>query len=320
LSSIPLPPGRGRFTIQKANKKHEEKLLKLKILEKDRIGWTFSAPYFIYAIIFFCIPLVWAVWLSTMDWNLMSITKNFVGLQNFIDAVTGEKVQAAFFNTLKYMAVLIPSVITFATAIALLLHSLPTKIKGIYSVSFFIPYLTSGVAVSVVVRYFFSYSSLFNVFLREHFNWDIRWFQSPFWAFMIISGIVVWKISGYYALILLSALESVPKEVYDAAAVDGVTGIQRFFRITLPMIVSSYSTVLVLLAGLIFGIFSEPYLLTGGGPLLATTTWYLELYNTSFVRFDSGLGASIAILNAIQIFITIRLITHLMDKIDFNSN
>ena len=287
---------------------------------KNRIGWTFSAPYIIYGLIFFCIPLVWAIWLSTMDWNLMSITRTWVGLQNFIDAVSGEKVQAAFFNSLKYMAVLLPSVMIIATAIALLLHNLPSKIKGIYSVSFFVPYLTSGVAVSVVVRYFFSYSSLFNVFLREQMGMDIRWFQSPFWAFAIIIGIVVWKISGYYALIILAALESIPQEIYDAAEVDGARGFAGFFRITLPMILSSISTVLVLLAGLIFGIFSEPYLLTGGGPLLSTTTWYLELYNTSFVRFDSGLGASIAILNAVQIFITIRLLTLVMDKLDYNAD
>jgi len=184
----------------------------------------------------------------------------------------------------------------------------------------FIPYLTSGVAVSVVVRYFFSYSSLFNLFLREQLNLDIRWFQDPFWAFLIIVGIIVWKISGYYALIILAALESVPKEIYDAAALDGASNLLKFFRITLPMIVSSVSTVLVLLAGLVFGIFTEPYLLTGGGPLLSTTTWYLELYNMSFVRFESGQGAAIAILNAVQIFITLRLLTYVMDKLDYNSN
>lgn len=291
-----------------------------RMLAKNRIGWTFSAPYFIYAIIFFLIPLAWAIWLSTMDWNLMSITRDWVGLQNFIAAFTSEKIQAAFINSLKYMAALIPSVMVISTIIALLLHHLPSRIKGIYSVSFFIPYLTSGVAVSVVVRYFFSYSSLFNLFLREQLNLDIRWFQDPFWAFLIIVGIIVWKISGYYALIILAALESVPKEIYDAAALDGASNLLKFFRITLPMIVSSVSTVLVLLAGLVFGIFTEPYLLTGGGPLLSTTTWYLELYNMSFVRFESGQGAAIAILNAAQIFITLRLLTYVMDKLDYNSN
>ncbi|KGE70812.1 carbohydrate ABC transporter permease [Spirochaeta lutea] len=289
------------------------------ISERTKIGVIFSTPYFVFAIVFFLIPLVWAVWLSTMDWNLMAIEKTWVGLGNYLSAFTSERVQAAFLNTFKYMAVLIPGVTIFATGIAVLLHNLPQSIKGVYSVSFFIPYLTSGVAVSVVVRYFFSYSSVFNTFLRDQLNVDVRWFQDPTPAFFIITGIIIWKISGYYALIILAALESIPKEIHDAAAVDGATGVQGFFRITLPMIVSSYSTVIVLLAGLIFGIFSEPFLLTGGGPNLATTSWYLELYTTSFVKFDSGMGAAIAILNAIQIFITIRLITYVLNKIDYNA-
>jgi multiple sugar transport system permease protein len=288
--------------------------------KKDIIGWLFSTPYFIYGIVFFLIPLIWAIWLSTMDWNLMSFNRNFVGLQNFISAIGDEKVRAAFLNSFKYMAVLLPAVLIFSTAIALLLSKLPKSIKGIYSVSFFIPYLTSSVAISVVVRYFFSYSSIFNVFLREKCNLDINWFQSPFWAFSIIVGLIVWKIAGYYALIILAALESVPQEIYDAAAVDGVTGFKKYIYITLPIILSSMTTVIVLVTGLIFGIFSEPYLLTSGGPLLATTTWHLELFNASFVRFDSGFGAAIAILNAIQIFISIRLITMIMDKFDYNSN
>lgn len=290
-----------------------------KILEKDRVGWIFSAPYFAHGLFFFLIPLVWALWLSTMDWNLMSVHRSFVGFRNFIDAVLNVRVQAAFFNSLKYIVVLVPIVMTVSISIALLLHKLPHSVKGIYSVAFFIPYLTSGVAVSVVVRYFFNYSSVFNQFLRDRLRLDIKWFQDPFWAFAIIVGIVVWKISGYYALIVLAALDSIPKEVFDAAAVDGATGFHLFFKIILPMMVSSLSTVLLLLTGLIFGIFSEPYLLTGGGPNLSTTTWFLELFNTSFVRFESGLGAAIAIINAIQIFITIRLMSYVIDKFDYNA-
>lgn len=291
--------------------------MKIGLSQKDRIGWLFSLPYVIFAFVFFLIPLLWAVWLSTMDWNLMSIHRTWVGLDNYVRAFQSDRIAAAFLNTFRYMAVIVPSVLILSTAIALLLHSLPKSIKGLYSVSFFIPYLTSGVAIAVVVRYFFSFNSVFNIFLREQFSLDIRWFQDPFWAFIIICGIIVWKITGYYALILLAALESIPQEIHDAALVDGVGSFRKLISIIVPIIFSSYSTILVLIAGLIFGIFSEPFLLTGGGPSMATTTWYLELFNVSFVRFDSGFGASIAILNAIQIFITIRLITYLMDKLDY---
>ncbi len=307
---------RGKIKIPSLQRKSNKSPLR----KKDLIGWLFSTPYFIYAIILFLIPLLWALWLSTMDWNLMSYTRDFVGFKNFTKAFTDEKIRAAFFNTFKYLAVLLPSILVFSTIIALLLSKLPKRIKGIYSVSFFIPYLTSGVAIAVFIRFFLSYSSVFNVFLREQFNLEIRWFQSPFWAFMIIIGMIVWKISGYYALIILAALESVPQEVYEAAAIDGVTGFNKYRYITLPMILSSMTTIIVLATGLIFTVFGEPFLLTQGGPSLATTTWVLELFNASFVRFDSGYGAAIALLNAIQIFISIRIITKVMDRFDYNSN
>lgn len=289
-----------------------------KSLQKNVMGWAFSTPYLAFALVFFAIPLVWALWLSTMDWNLMSVNRTWVGLQNFVKALTNERILAASLNTLWYILVLVPTVLGTSTFIAFVLHKLPRKIKGIFSVSFFIPYLTSGVAISVFVRYFFSYSSVLNTFLREQMDLDIRWFQDPGWAFLIIVGLIVWKISGYYALIILASLESIPPEVHDAADVDGATGFQKFFRITIPMITNSYSTVVILLVGLVFGIFSEPFLLTGGGPNLATTTWYLELFNTSFVRFESGMGAAVAILNAIQVFIMIRIISSLMSRIDHN--
>jgi multiple sugar transport system permease protein len=178
---------------------------------------------------------------------------------------------------------------------------------------FFIPYLTSGVATSVMIKYVFSYNSALNIFLRNQFDIDINWMQSKA-AFWVLVGMIVWKMSGYYALFVLSAIESISADVYEAAAIDNCTGINKFFMITLPMITPTMTSVIVLAAGLSFQIFAEPFLLTGGGPSLDTTTWQLEIYNSSFVRFQAGYGAAMAIINAIQIFVTIKIITVIMNK------
>lgn len=280
------------------------------------IGWIFSTPYLLYSVIFFLIPLIWAFWISTTDWNLMSSSKKFVGLANFEKMFGDERIQAALFNSLKYLFFIVILSVIVSLAIGLLLHNLPDKLKGILAVLFFIPYLTSGVATSVIVKYFFSYNSIFNQFLRNHFSVDIRWLQDPKWAFGIMIGIVIWKMSGYYALFMLSAIESISDEVNDACKVDGSTGFNKLFHVTIPMIMPTLTTVVILASGLAFGIFTEPYLLTGGGPALATTTWQLEIYNTSFVQFQSGYGAAIAIVSAIQIFITIRIITFFMNGLN----
>ncbi len=280
------------------------------------VGWLLNAPYLIYSLVFFLIPLIWAAWLSVMDWNLMSKNKTFVGLNNFKALFTDARVQAAFVNSFKYLVPIVILCFIGGLIIALLVSKLPDKIKGIVAVLFFIPYLTSGVATSVVVKYFFNYNSVFNTFLREHFNLNINWLTDERFAFWIMVGIVVWKMSGYYALFILSGIESIDVEVNEACALDGSKGFHKLIHVTLPIIMPTLTTVIVLATGLAFGIYTEPYLLTGGGPNLSTTSWQLEIYNTSFTRFQSGYGAAMAIASAVQIFITLRIINFVTDKLN----
>lgn len=282
--------------------------------QESILGWIFCSPYLAFSLVFFLIPLMWAFWLSTMDWNLMSDNKKFVGLGNFIGLFQDNKVQAAFINSYRYLLPIVLLCFAFGLVIALLVSYLPEKIKGIIAVLFFIPYLTSGVATSVVVKYLLAYNSIFSVFLREKFGIDVNWLQDRETAFAIMVILVVWKMSGYYALFILSAIEGISEDVNEACALDGSYGLHKLFHVTLPMIVPTLTTVIVLATGLAFGIYTEPYLLTGGGPNLATTTWQLEIYNASFTRYQSGYAAAMAIVNAIQIFVTLRIINVIMDR------
>lgn len=283
---------------------------------KNLIGWLLNSPYLIYTFVFFLIPLVWAAWLSMMDWNLMSKDKRFVGFGNFARLITDNKVQAAVINSYRYLVPIVLLCFAFGLLVALLVSKLPDKIKGFVAVLFFIPYLTSGVATSVVVKYFFNYNSVFNTFLRDNFNMNINWLTDQRYAFGVMVGIVVWKMSGYYALFILSGIENIGIDVNEACALDGSRGIHKLTHVTLPMIMPTLTTVLVLATGLAFGIFTEPFLLTGGGPNLSTTSWQLEIYNVSFTRFQSGYGAAMAIVNAVQIFVTLRIINFFTDKLN----
>ncbi|MDO4321965.1 MAG: sugar ABC transporter permease [Lachnospiraceae bacterium] len=277
--------------------------------------WVFNTPYILYSMIFLFLPLIWAFWLSMTDWNLMSPNYNFVKLQNFAELFTDKKVTAAFWNTLRYLVPIVILCFILGVGIALMVSKLPSRLKGFAAVMFFIPYLTSGVSTSVMVKYLFSYNSALSTFLREKLNLNVNWLQSE-WAFYILVIMIVWKMAGYYALFVLSGIESISEDVYEAGMLDGCVGIKKLFYITLPMITPTLTSVIVLAAGLSFQIFSEPFLLTGGGPLMSTTTWQLEIYNASFVRFRSGYGAAMAIACAIQTFVVIQLITWIMNKIN----
>ncbi|MGL4383242.1 MAG: carbohydrate ABC transporter permease [Bacilli bacterium] len=278
------------------------------------IGWIFSSPYLILTIIFFFIPLGWAIFLGFTNWNLMSPDFNMVGFVNFTRAFKDPKVIAAFYNTFKYILIIVPSATIISFLIAYIIFSLPAKLKPIFSIMFFIPYISSGVAISFVVSGIFSYNSPLNTFLKTTFNYSLALNKNENMAFLVICGMIVWKISGYYSLFLLSSLESIQSDLHDSCKLDGCYGFTKIKKMIIPLILPTLTTVIILSVGLCFGIYTEPYMLTGGGPNLATTTWQLEIFNQSFVKFDSGYSSAIAILNSIIILLCITILQKLLKK------
>ncbi|MBA4493528.1 sugar ABC transporter permease [Paenactinomyces guangxiensis] len=142
------------------------------------LGWFFSSPYLIYAVIFFLVPLVSSVYLACTNWNLISPEYDFMGLKNFMKAMKRPDVFAAFINTFKFMALFIPISLGLSMLVAVIVNSLP-KFRGLYLVGFFLPYLASGVISSLIAKGILSYNSAFNVFLREKWGLDIDWLGSP---------------------------------------------------------------------------------------------------------------------------------------------
>ncbi|GIN73324.1 sugar ABC transporter permease [Bacillus sp. J14TS2] len=281
--------------------------------ENNKLGWLFTSPYLIYTLIFFLIPLVWSFYLAFTDWNLISPDFEMIGLQNFINAVNHPGVQAAFFVTFKFLAVFVPMVIVGSLLVALVVNSLPSRFKGIFLVGFFLPYLASGVVSSLIVKGILSYNSPVNVFLRGTLGLDINWLGTPFSALVVVAIIIAWKFSGYYALILTSGLEGINQEIYEAAEMDGIKPAQRFWKITLPMLYPALYTTLILSIGVTFGIFTEVYQLTGGGPNYATNTWQMEIYNQAFANLNAGYASAVALIAAVVTFASIFVFRKLLE-------
>lgn len=281
---------------------------------KEIGGWFLTSPYLIFTIIFFIIPLVWGIYITFTDWNMISYKMNFVGIANFIEALQSKRVYAAFLASYKFMAIFLVTVIPISLAIALLINSFSPRIRGLLAVGFFIPHLISGVASALVVIGVLSYTSPVNDFLKSILGFVPRWLSHPILAVLVISLIITWKCSGYYALIFLSALQSIPKELYEAADIDGATTIKKFWSITVPMLYPAFYTIIILAVGLMFHVFSEPYMITEGGPKFATHTWYLEIYYQSFANVRAGYGSTIAFMSAIATFISIIVVKKIMER------
>jgi multiple sugar transport system permease protein len=279
----------------------------------NAIGLLFSLPYLALAFIFFLIPLVWAFYLSVLKWNTISPARIFVGLNNFMKALQSDVIMAAFKNTFVFMLVIVPIVIVFSLIIAVIIYKLPSKLKGIFSVCFFLPYLSSGVVSSLVAKGVFSYYSTFNVFFRS-IGKNIDWFNTGWSAFTIICVLIIWKMYGYYMLLFLSSLESISSEINDACKIDGAQGFTKMRKVVLPSIYPALMTVTILACGLAFSIFTEPYKLTNGGPGNSTQTFQLIIYNESFVNLRSGYGAAIALLAAFLTFVVLLVIKKLIEN------
>lgn len=279
----------------------------------NKLGWLFTSPYLIFTTIFFLLPLLWSFWLALTDWNMISPEINFVGLQNFVEAMKSKAIQSAFIVTYKFLIVFVPMAMIISMVIALLVNSLP-KFKGLYMVAFFLPYLSSGVVTSLIVKGFLSFNGSFSVFLRTRFGVDIDWLGNPTSAIIIVSLMIAWKMSGYYGLILASGLENINKEVYEAADIDGANPWIRFWKITFPMMYPAFFTVMVLAIGISFGIFTEVYQLTGGGPNFSTNTWQMEIYNQAFINLKSGYASAVSLLASVVTFASIGVIRKLLEK------
>lgn len=280
---------------------------------ETRVGWMLISPYLIFGMVFFLIPLAWTFYLAFTDWNLISPKYEFVGISNFMQILKDVKVHKAFFTTYKFFLLFVPAVLICSMVEALVIYHIP-KFKSVFIIGFFLPYLASGVASSVVVRGLLSYESGINTWIRSTFGVNINWLNSTTLAPMVIALIMVWKFSGYYALIIESGLESIPADVYEAANLDGAVGLRRFFSITLPLLYPAFYTVAILATGVVFHIFTEPYLLTNGGPNGATNTWVLQIYDEAFNKLNTGYGSAVAIVAATVTFLSIGLIRKILEK------
>ncbi|OWR28526.1 sugar ABC transporter permease [Saccharibacillus sp. O23] len=277
----------------------------------NRLGWTFASPYLIYSLVFFLGPLLWSFYLAFTNWDMIAPTYEFVVFDNFAKAFRSEGVQSAFWVTYKFMLVFVPLVVAMSLVVSVLIHGLP-RFKSLFLIGFFLPYLSSGVVSALIVKGFLSYNSPLNEGLRA-IGIGIDWLGGPWSALFVVGLIMAWKFTGYYALILTSGLENIDREIYEAAAIDGVSSTARFWRITLPLLYPALYTTLILAFGVTFSIFTEVYQLTGGGPNFATNTWQMEIFSQAFKNLQAGYASAIALLASLATFASIFLIRKLLE-------
>jgi multiple sugar transport system permease protein len=273
------------------------------------IGWSFALPFVLLFTVFMAGPIVVSFITSFTDMRVTDIRSpldvNFVGFDNYAEVLDDGRFRTAARNTAIYVLVTTPATIGLGLLVALALNQKIVRFRNAFRVGFFLPYVTSIVAIAVVWRVLLGTSTgLINGILRQIGIDGPGWLTDPSWALWSIMLMTTWKGIGLQMIILLSGLQAIPTELYEAAAVDGAGRWQKFRYVTLPVLKPTllFSTVVASIG--LMQVFDEPYVMTQGGPLDSTVT--VALYAVDQFGFGNyGETAAVSYL----LFVAIGLLT-----------
>jgi cellobiose transport system permease protein len=253
------------------------------------------SPFYLLFLVFGLFPIGFSIYLSFQDWDGIAPMR-FVGLAQYQYLLSDPRFWNAVGNTFLIWFMSTIPMLFLALVLAFLLHQ-NIRFKGFYRVAYFLPNVTSMVAMAIVFGSIFSDSfGIVNSALTALGLEQVPWLSSEWGIKVTISAMVIWRFTGYNAIIYLAGLQAIPTELYDAAKVDGANTWRIFSSITVPMLrpVILFTVITSTVGGL--GLFTEPQVLLGdnGGVGEAGMTIVLYQYNQAFTQFDFGYGSAIA--------------------------
>jgi multiple sugar transport system permease protein len=268
------------------------------LLGRQPIGIAFVTPYAVFLAAVFAYPLGIAVYMSFHDWFFAApgavVDRPFVGFDNYVTVFTDPAILRSFGNIAIFLVINVPLTVALSLGLASALNA-AIPFRTFFRVSFYVPYVTASVAVVGVWLFLFNSDGLVNSVLGPLAP-DPPWLVNSALAMPVVAVFVTWKQLGFFILLYLAALQNVPKELYESAAVDGASRLRSFWTVTVPGV--RPATTLVVLLSTITGanLFTEPYLLTGGGgPNGASASPVLVMYQRGIEQGAAGLGAAIGI-------------------------
>ena len=276
-----------------------------------RSGWLLTAPYSAFLIAFAIYPVVFALVLVFLHWDLVT-PPTFAGADNVRLLATDARFWRAVANTFIFLGIHVPLQIATALALALALNRQLAG-RGFWRAAFFLPVVISGAVVAILWSNLYANDvGLINRLLTKIGLSPVPWLTDPRTAMPAIAVMVTWKNVGFYVIIYLAGLQYIARSCQEAIALEGATSWQRFRYLTLPSLLPQ--TILVVTLSTIngFQLFIEPYVMTGGGPLRRTYSVVLYLYNNAFsyqkMGYAATIGVALALIIGAVVFVQRRVI------------
>ena len=267
---------------------------------EERSGRLLAAPYALFLLAFALYPIVFAIVLVVLHWDLVT-APSFAGLDNVRLLASDWRFWRAVGNTFVFISIHVPLQIATALALALALNR-QLALRAFWRAAFFLPVVISGAVVAILWSNLYATDvGLINRLLVRIGLTPVPWLTDPATAMPAIALMVTWKNVGFYVIIYLAGLQNIPKSCQEAIEIEGASAWQRFRHLTLPMLLPQ--TILVVTLSTIngFQLFIEPYVMTGGGPLRRTYSIVLYLYTNAFSYQKMGYAATIGVALAVII-------------------
>ena len=275
---------------------------------KKYIPYLFLLPAFVLLAVFFFIPFIDTILLSFKDFSTDIYNPDFVGFCNYIQLFKSKEFYITLTNTFLFLIMVVPILAIFPLIVAIFINQ---KIKGvnIYKVLIYLPVIISIVVVAIAFKWLYAQQGILNYLVELLGLSPIGWLTDTKFALLSVAIVTIYKGIGYYMMIYLSALIGVPRDLYEAADIDGASEIKKHLTVTIPQIMPTIALVVIISSISALKVFTEIYVMTKGGPLNSTKTIVYYIYERAFENLDLSMAsaASVVLLLVILAFSIINI-------------
>ena len=264
--------------------------------------YLFLLPAAIVLVIFFFIPFFQTFLLSFMDYSHNIYKPEFVGIQNYINLFHNPVFYKVLWNTFIYLFTAVPILAIFPLFLAVLINQ---KIRGVtlYKILIYLPVIVSIVVAAIAFKWLYADQGILNYIVTRFGMKPVGWLTDPDFALYSVIIVTIWKGIGYYMIIYLAALMSVPKELYEACDIDGANFLTKHLTVTIPHIMPTIALVTTISAISAMKVFAEIYVMTKGGPLNSSKTIVYYIYERAFENLDLGFASAMSVILLIIVMI-----------------
>lgn len=261
---------------------------------KKYTPYLFLLPAAAVLIVFFFIPFFQTFGLSFFDYSSSLYSPVFIGADNYIKLFKEPVFYKVMFNTFMYLVIAVPFLVTFPLFLAILINQ---KIRGItlYKILLYLPVIVSIVVAAIAFKWLYAGQGILNYILSLFHIKSIGWLVDTKWALFSVALVTIWKGIGYYMMIYLASLMSVPQDLYEACDIDGANFITKHLTVTIPHIMPTIALVSTISTISAMKVFAEIYVMTKGGPLNSTKTIVYYIYERAFENLDLGYASALAV-------------------------